>query len=305
MKILAAGSMNMDIVTRVHHHPSPGETISGINTNFFSGGKGANQAVAAVRSGAEVSMAGSLGDDFFGSEIIRLLSMDNISLTYVQTGKETTGTALITIDDEGENNIILSKGANGDWEDSDLVGIDFTQYNAILLQNEIPWEMNALILEKASKLGVKTFFNPAPALQITKRYLSMIDVLILNEIEAKELTGIPIDSVEEGYAAGEKLIQQGVSEVIITLGKQGSLYVDGNGQQILVPAFDVNTIDTTAAGDTFIGSFAAKYVSGWKIASSLRYASAAAALTVTTEGAQNSIPIEEEVTTFINKRSDI
>lgn len=304
-RILVVGSMNMDIINRVNKHPLLGETIHGKYTTFSSGGKGANQAIAAARSGAEVYMAGSVGDDFFGSEIRRLLSKDEVSSKYIQTKQETTGVAVITIDDGGENSIILSKGANGKYIESDLEGVEFAQYDAILLQNEIPWKTNAFILEKTSRLGVRTFFNPAPALRINKQYLSLIDVLILNEVEANEMSELPVGNIEEAYLAAQALVQQGIAEVVITLGKQGSLYVNCKGEKIFSPAFCVNTVDTTAAGDTFIGTFSNMYTSGLDIEASLRYASAAAALTVMFEGAQESIPTSQQVITFIQKGSEL
>lgn len=296
--ILVVGSMNMDIVTRVNRHPLPGETIHGVSTSFFSGGKGANQAVAAVRSGASVTMAGALGEDFFGNEISRLLLNDHINLSYVKRKSSMTGTAIITIDDSGENNIILNKGANGSFIPEDLLDVELSQYDAILLQNEIPWETNAFILEKASALNIKTVFNPAPALSIKDEYFPMIDLLILNEIEAAEMTRIPVKDQESACQSAFRLIAKGVSEVIVTLGKQGAVYMNQKGTIIQTSAFDVPTVDTTAAGDTFIGAFVSAYFNK-DVTESLKFASAAAALAVTKEGSQNSIPSAKQVDDFL------
>ena len=296
--ILVVGSMNMDIVTRVNRHPLPGETIHGVSTSFFSGGKGANQAVAAVRSGAAVTMAGALGEDFFGNEITRLLLNDHIKLSHVKRKNSMTGTAIITIDDSGENNIILNKGANGCFIPEDLSDVELNQYDAILLQNEIPWETNAFILEKASALNIKTVLNPAPALSIKDKYFPMIDLLILNEIEAAEMTNITVNNQESAHQSALSLIEKGVAEVIVTLGKQGALYMNRKGIVFQSSAFDVPTVDTTAAGDTFIGAFVSASFNK-DVAESLKYAAAAAALAVTKEGSQSSIPSQEQVNDFL------
>jgi ribokinase len=299
--ILVVGSMNMDIVTQVDRHPVPGETIHGKRTSFHSGGKGANQAVAAARSGSAVSMAGALGSDPFGNEIRRRLTDDGINLQYVLSKPATTGVAIITIDSMGENNIVLSTGANGLYSEADSEGLDFSSYDAILLQNEIPWDANRRVLEKAAMAGTRVIFNPAPALLIEQRYLPMIGMLILNEVEAEELTGLKVDRHESVQQACEILIGRGVKEVIVTLGSRGCFYLNDSGKSIATHAYKVSVVDTTAAGDTFIGAFAAKYLSGERIEDSLRYATAAAALTVSTEGAQSSIPTDNQVMTFISK----
>jgi ribokinase len=299
--ILVVGSMNMDIVTQVERHPVLGETIHGKRTSFHSGGKGANQAVAAARSGSAISMAGALGSDLFGNEIRRRLTEDGINLQYVLSKPVTTGIAIITIDSMGENNIVLSTGANGLYSEADSERLDFSAYDAILLQNEISWDTNLRVLEKAALAGTRVFFNPAPALLIEQRYLPMIGMLILNEVEMEELTGLKLDRQESIQQACEILIEQGVKEVIVTLGSRGSFYLNYSGKSIATRAFKVSAVDTTAAGDTFIGAFAAKYFSYERIEDSLSYATAAAALTITYEGAQSSIPTENEVLTFMNK----
>lgn len=301
--ILIAGSMNMDIVTQVRRHPVPGETMHGQATNFFSGGKGANQAVAAARSGATVHMAGALGDDVFGREILSGLSAEGIGVDYVLMKPVTTGVAIITIDANGENTIVLSPGANGAYTADDAAEIDFSIYDVVLLQNEIPWDTNRIILRKAKEAGARVVFNPAPALQIDSQYLSLFDLLILNEVEAAEICGLPANNPDEACRAGGMLVKMGVGEVIITLGKQGSVYVNGDGETIVTPAYRVTVVDTTAAGDTFIGAFVAQYYSGQPLSVSLRYASAAAALTVSARGAQSSIPSERKVRAFMEASS--
>ncbi|MBO1005659.1 ribokinase [Pseudogracilibacillus auburnensis] len=302
--ILVAGSMNIDIVTKVNRHPLPGETIHGMETSLFPGGKGANQAVAAARLGASVCMVGAVGNDLFGNEIKRILSDDGIDLTHVKEKNSTTGMALITIDQTGENNIILSQGANGLITKEDISRVSYDRFDAILLQNEIPWEANAFVLEKAQHHQVKTVFNPAPALAISKDYLSLIDILILNEHEATEMTQCKCDTEEDIVRSAQFLIDCGVKEVIITLGKKGSFYMNNKQKVYSTAALQVPVVDTTAAGDTFIGAFIAKYMSGHSVEKSLDYASVAAAISVTIEGAQNSIPNVDKVNNFMQRKEE-
>lgn len=302
--ILVVGSMNMDIVTQVERHPVPGETIQGLETQFYSGGKGANQAVAASRSGAKVTMAGGLGSDTFARMIRSGLESDGINLDYVKEMNQPTGIALITIDQLGENNIILSAGANGALIESDVEQIPLGEYDALLMQNEIPEGATRKVLELAAEAGVPVFMNPAPLSGFDRSLLSMVDFLIVNEIEAGELTGISVDHMDNAHAAGRLLLQEGISHVVVTLGSKGSLYLDQQQTFIETPAFPVEAIDTTAAGDTFIGALAAKYAAGETLQDGLRYATAASALTVSGAGAQSSIPLEAQVLAFL-ERTDI
>jgi ribokinase len=302
--VLVIGSMNMDIVTRVARHPLPGETIHGRRTSFYSGGKGANQAIAAARAGCDVSIAGGLGHDFFGNEIMRLLSVDGINTDHICRKHEMTGVALINIDDSGENNIILSRGANGAYCEADLQGLAFDQYDAVVLQNEIPWDVNRIVIESAARERVKIYMNPAPAMCIEEQYLPMINTLIVNEIEAGVMAGTKVCSVDDAIGAARSLTDRGIEEMIVTLGTKGSVYLHRGGRQIITSIFEVDTVDTTAAGDTFIGTFIAKHLSKESIEDCLIYASAASALAVTREGAQDSIPYKEEVEKFITDRAN-
>ncbi|MFE4714230.1 ribokinase [Paenibacillus sp. NPDC056722] len=300
-KVLVVGSMNMDIVTQVQRHPIPGETIQGQETQFFVGGKGANQAVAASRSGTTVTMAGGLGDDFFGQDIRRKLSADNIDMEGVLRKPLTTGMAIITVDHLGENSIILSAGANAAYSEQDVQGLELSDYDAILLQNEIPRETNRAVLKLAKVAGTTVFANPAPVLGFELADLKFIDFLILNEIEAEALSGVKLDDVVKVDEAGKRILEQGVQGVIITLGSKGSFYIDTSGLMISTPAYKVDVVDTTAAGDTFIGAFVSKYLTGEGVEYSLNYATAASALTVSAPGALSSIPEEARVLEFMGK----
>ncbi|MFF2089578.1 ribokinase [Paenibacillus sp. NPDC058174] len=300
-KILVVGSMNMDIVTQVERHPIPRETIHGNETRFFIGGKGANQAVAAARSGATVAMAGGLGTDSFGADIRKQLAEDGIDLDYVSGQPAATGIAMITIDQTGENNIILSAGANGKYGEDEVDTLDLSGFDVILLQNEIAQAVNERVLDKAAAAQIPVFLNPAPIAGFDPAQLSKVNFLILNEVEAEELSGIRIDGFSEALQAGKQLLEAGLSHLIITLGSKGSLYMDQAGTQIETPAFSVDAVDTTAAGDTFIGAFAAKYIAGIPLTESLRYATAASALAVSAAGAQSSIPEQDQVHEFLQR----
>ncbi|MFE0559127.1 MULTISPECIES: ribokinase [Paenibacillus] len=298
-KILVVGSMNMDIVTQVERHPIPGETIQGNETRFFIGGKGANQAVAASRSGASVAMAGALGSDSFGIDIRRELAEARIDLDHVIEKPCMTGLALITIDGAGENNIILSSGANGRYGADEVDKLDLSGFDVILLQNEISSAANQRVLDKAAEQRIPVFMNPAPIDGFDQSQLSKVTFLILNEVEAEELSGIRIEGSSQALEAGKKLLNDGIPHLIITLGSKGSIYMDQSGRQITLTAFSVDVVDTTAAGDTFIGAFAAKYVTGAELRDCLCYATAASALAVSEPGAQSSIPTEEQVQSFL------
>jgi len=297
--ILVVGSMNVDIVTQVDRHPVPGETIQGLQTGFFIGGKGANQAVAAARSGASVAMAGGIGSDSFGRDIRKNLAEERIDLGFVAKKPATTGIALITIDKAGENNIVLSAGANGMYGEEDVDELNLSGYDAILLQNEISQAANRRVLDRAAEAGIPVFMNPAPIAGFDRTRLSKIRYLILNETEAEELSGVGIDGIGKARQAGKQMLEAGIPHLIITLGSQGSLYMDQAGTEIEMPAFSVHAVDTTAAGDTFIGAFAAKYLAGAGLRESLRYATAASALAVSAAGAQSSIPAEDQVRAFL------
>ncbi|MFD7525331.1 ribokinase [Paenibacillus chitinolyticus] len=298
-KILVVGSMNMDIVTQVERHPIPGETIQGNETRFFIGGKGANQAVAASRSGVSVAMAGGLGVDSFGADIRRGLAEDNIILDYVADQPCMTGLALITVDGAGENNIILSSGANGRYGEEEIDQLDLSGFDVILLQNEISSAANQRVLDKAAEKHIPVFMNPAPIDGFDRSQLRKVAFLILNEVEAEVLSGVRIEGSSQALEAGKKLLNDGIPHLIITLGSKGSIYMDQSGGQITFPAFSVDVVDTTAAGDTFIGAFAAKYVTGAELHDCLRYATAASALAVAQPGAQSSIPTDDQVQSFL------
>lgn len=295
--IVVVGSINMDIVNRVNKHPLPGETIKGLGTEYMPGGKGANQAVAAARCGGQVTMLGAVGNDSFGPELLQSLASAGVRTDAVKVKAGTSGLAFIMVDEEGENSIILSEGANGELTKEDVSGAAglFEDAYAVLLQNEVPWPTTEAAMKAARAAGARVVLNPAPAFELPAEAFSLIDVLILNETEAEVISGLPVGSLEQADLAVAELVQRGIGTVILTLGEKGALLADRAGERLHTAAFPVKPVDTTAAGDTFIGAFASAGARGLALAEALRFAAAAAALTVTRKGAQESIPTQAEV----------
>jgi ribokinase len=304
--IIVVGSLNMDIVTRVHRFPAPGETLQASKTQFSPGGKGANQAVAAARMGASVVMAGGVGNDSFGVELKETLATSSVDIRGILQQSDTTGIADITVDENGQNTILISGGANMaySWEEASSVLKQLHLFDGCkiaLFQNEIAMQTNEDAIRDLAKRGVRIFYNPAPAIPVGNHcdVFSLIDILILNEHEAEVLTGVKVeDDSSAGYAA-RKLLTLGVGSVILTLGSKGLFYLDKGGMEIEMPAFPVKVVDTTAAGDTFIGSFAAAISAGKPVGEALQIGSAAAALSVMKPGAQVSIPTRADVDSFL------
>ncbi|WP_141500014.1 ribokinase [Paenibacillus luteus] len=300
-KILVIGSINMDVVNHVLKHPLPGETIKSLKTDYNPGGKGANQAAAASLAGAQVIFIGAVGNDPFASQLLSAIHRIGVQPDFLFKKDGNSGLASITVDASGENHIILTEGANGlltvnDIKDSLEL---FDSADIVMLQNEINWETTRYVMEESHKRGISVYFNPAPALQIPLDILHFIDVLILNESEAESLTGITVSNDIQAIQAAAKLIEGGAGKVVLTLGNKGSLFTDSNGMVIHVPAFDVQAVDTTAAGDTFIGVLAATTGSKNISEETLRFATAAAAIKVTRKGALDSIPNKSEIEEFL------
>jgi len=295
----------MDVVNRVKAHPQPGETIHGLSTAYFAGGKGANQAVAAARSGAQVRMVGAVGQDDFGRQLVEGLQADGIQVSALEVKEGLSGMAFIAVDDAGENSIILSQGANGQLTANDVVKhwpVVQEQCRAVLLQNEIPWAATAAAIHAAADAGVKVYMNPAPACKVPEAELACIDVLIVNESEAEAICGIqPHDEASAQHAA-KTLVMSGVKTVIVTMGEQGAYYANHEDQAAFVPAYRVQAVDTTGAGDTFIGAFCAAHEGkGLSVPEAMRFAAAASAIAVTRSGAQAAIPHEQEIMRWIEQ----
>ncbi|MFD2671713.1 ribokinase [Marinicrinis sediminis] len=302
--IYVVGSINMDLVQQVQSFPQPGETIHSVHSFYSPGGKGANQAVAAAKSGAETYMLGAVGSDAFADELTTSLMQKGVNIEQVLHKAGTSGVATITVDGSGQNHIILTAGANGELTSEDSQGWYglFKKGSIVLFQNEIPWRTTQDTMKAVRQAGGYTIFNPAPAMPIPEEALPLIDLLVVNETEAEVISKRAAGTISAAKQAAETILETGVPRVILTLGEQGSLYMDQDGLSFVTPAYSVHAVDTTAAGDTFIGALAARLAltsqfKDWNEA--LAYASAAAALTVTRRGAQESIPTLQQIEAFI------
>ena len=288
--ILVAGSANLDFVVRATHIPSPGETVLGREFKTFPGGKGANQAVACARcGGVKTEMLLALGDDAFAAPIEASLKSAGVRMHVLRMPDHSTGTAFICVSDAGENAITVAPGANSCLRDAHLPPLDGVSY--LMLQLEIPIETVAAYARRAHAQGVKVMLNAAPAQALPAELLSLIDVLVLNEVELARLTN------SNGNIA-QCLSQIAVACVVVTLGKQGCI-ARLNGEFLTQPACAVDVIDTTAAGDTFCGVLAASLSRNLGMQDALMQASAASALACTRLGAQQSIPAQADVQAFL------
>jgi ribokinase len=291
-RIAVAGSLNMDLVVRSPRIPRPGETIIGGEYRHVPGGKGANQAVAAARLGAEVAMVGRLGRDAFGEQLRRNLAAGGVDTAFVlQNAGIATGVALIVVDDTGQNTIVVAPGANMRLSpaDVDAAAHAIAGADVLLLQLEIPLDAVIRAAEVAREHGVTVILNPAPARSLPPHLLSMVDVLIPNESEAALLTGLQVDSQSEAEEAATALLQLGAGAAVLTLGARGALLAQEGHCQI-ASAFPVQPVDTTAAGDAFVAGFAVALAEGSTMAGAVRWGNAAGALATTQHGAQPSLP---------------
>jgi ribokinase len=304
-RVTVVGSLNMDLVARAPRIPQPGETIIGGDFHTVPGGKGANQAVAAARLGAQVSMVGRVGRDAFADPLLNNLAAAGVDHTFVtQDPEAATGVALIVVDDAGQNSIVVASGANMRLSLADVDGAEaaIAAADALLLQLESPLETVTRAAKVARAHGVKVILNPAPARSLPGALLSLVDVLIPNESETALLTGMPVGDQAEAEAAATALRGLGVGTVILTLGERGALLAREEKTE-LFPAFDVTSVDTTAAGDAFVGGFAVALAEGQSLAEAVRWGNAAGALATTKLGAQPSLPTRQEIKEFIKGRS--
>jgi ribokinase len=299
--ITVIGSLNMDLVVQASRYPLSGETLAGTGFHMLPGGKGANQAMAACLAGANTNMIGCVGQDPFGKILIDSLSQAGVNVDGVQelTGVS-TGIATILVEENGENRIIIVPGAN-DRVTSSILENEWRRIacsSMVILQHEIPLSSVHAIIKHCQIERIPVVFNPAPIYSIQEEILAAIDTLILNETEASALTRINCRGTQTAFQAARALLKNKTQTIIITLGKDGAVLVDQKSE-IHQPAYAVKAVDTTAAGDTFVGSYAAMILEGKTAKDSLAYAAAASAIAVTRLGAQASIPNREEVMHFL------
>jgi len=302
-KALVIGSLNMDMTVKVEELPKLGETIFGDDFYESCGGKGANQAVAISKLGMETEMIGMVGKDSQGEKLIQNLNKYGIKSDNIIKSDDLTGRAIITVDKKGDNNIIVIPGSNFKitkeyiQEKQDVIASS----DVVILQNEIPFETVEFSLLKAKELGKITIFNPAPARQLSEKIFKNTDYLILNETEMEEIFGIGInDKVYIGRIFHKKK-ECGIRNIILTLGDNGSILFSEDDNIKKYDAYEVKAVDTTAAGDSFIGAFTMKICETGDVDKAIKYATAVSAIVVTRQGAQDSIPTREEIEKFIEK----
>jgi len=302
--ITVIGSLNMDLVVRTPKIPMAGETLAGSDFHLIPGGKGANQSVASARAEAPTRMIGCVGKDAFGPVLVNSLVAAGVDASgVIQLNEVSTGTATILVEDNGENRIIIVAGANGRVT-TELVQQQWPVVQGsdlILLQHEIPLTTIHAVIERARAEGMRVILNPAPFYAIPLDILAKIETLILNKVEAAALTGLPVNDLAAAHTAAQVILDRGVNNVIITLGSNGAVLHNAQ-DKLFQPGFKVKVVDTTAAGDTFTGGYAASILNGQNPYDALLYATAASALAVTRLGAQTSIPGREEVEAFIAAR---
>ncbi|MEK4488908.1 ribokinase [Paenibacillus sp. FSL L8-0493] len=305
LDIVVIGSLNMDMVVRTKRSPDAGETLIGQAFALSPGGKGANQAVAAARLGAEVSMIGRVGKDTFGSEMLEIIRNEGIHIEHISVSEhQATGVASIVIEEDGENRIIVVPGANIELTVEDIQALEavISQAKIIVLQLEMDLAMSEQATAIAHRKGIPVILNPAPARVLKDEMLAQVSYLTPNETEAGILSGMTVDSAETAEQAARILLQKGVQNVIVTLGSKGALIVNAEGAKA-VPGFPVKAVDTVAAGDSFNGALAQQLVLGKTLEEAVSFANAVGALAVGKEGAIPSLPQLSEVEEFLKRNS--
>ncbi|HHU5759823.1 TPA: ribokinase [Raoultella ornithinolytica] len=303
-KLVVLGSINADHILNLESFPTPGETVTGHHYQVAFGGKGANQAVAAGRSGADIAFIACTGDDDIGERVRCQLERDRIDVAPVRAvNAQSTGVALIFVNAEGENVIGIHAGANAalSVEQVEAEKARIAGAQALLMQLESPLESVLAAAKIAHQHQTTVVLNPAPARDLPDELLSLIDIITPNETEAEKLTGIRVENDDDAAKAARVLHEKGIGIVMITLGSRG-VWVSHDGQGRRVPGFKVQAVDTIAAGDTFNGAFVTALLEGTALDEAIRFAHAAAAIAVTRKGAQPSVPWREEIDEFLRQQ---
>lgn len=300
-RICILGSINMDLILNVKKMPQVGETILGENLKNASGGKGANQAVAASRCSSKVSMIGKVGNDNSGKSLVENLVKDSIDVSYVSVDiNSPTGTAIITVNEEGNNSIIVIPGANMTISHAEILSAKkiIQDSDLIISQFETPFQATIDAFKIAREKGVITILNPAPAKTIPDELYSLTDIIAPNETEVYDLSGIKVENLKDAKKAADIFLQKGIKYVIITLGEKGAALIDKDRAE-LIPAYKVNAVDTTAAGDSFIGALASKIdltsLDFDNLIQAIKFGNKVSSIVVQKEGAQPSIPYLSEI----------
>ncbi|NLG29396.1 MAG: ribokinase [Chloroflexi bacterium] len=296
-EIVVLGSINMDLVVRAERMPRPGETLRGDHFITVPGGKGANQAAAAARQGANVQLIGRVGADSFGPVLLDNLRAQGVGVEHVRSDPEAaSGVAMIILDARGENSIVIAPGANGRITVDDVRAARplLAAARYLLLQLEVPLPAVRAAIDYAVEAGVPVILNAAPALPVDAEFLRGVHTLVVNESEAETLTGRLVADLQAARAAGRTLLHWGIPVVILTLGAQGALLVTADCETH-VPARPVTVVDTTAAGDAFVGGLAAALLQGYDLPQAVEWANCAGGLATTVLGAQTSLPSAAQV----------
>ena len=295
--VVVLGGINMDLVTISARFPRPGETVVGSRFLTYPGGKGANQAVAAARMGAATAMVGRVGDDVFGPQLIETLRDSGIKVDGVAVAQDTTsGIAVINIDESAQNQIIQILGANDTCGDAEAVRVGQALVNAstLLLQLEVSVDLSLKVAKETFEQGKTVILDPGPVRHIPSEFFAYCSVITPNETEAQALVGFPVVDRTSAAQAAEQLLARGVGIAVVTLGAQGVYFANADGGDFVTP-FQVDAIDSVAAGDAFNGALAVSLAEGATLEHSVRMAAAAGALAVTKSGAQDSMPYRKEV----------
>ena len=302
-KVTVVGSFMYDLVATASRRPKTGETLIGDSFGMFLGGKGANQAIAASRAGASVTMVGRLGNDLFGDQFLEKFSEEGIKTDFViQDTENGTGVGMPLIDASGDNSIVIIPQANMALtvENIDKAESVIADSDVLVLQCEVPMEANKRAAEIANKNDTLVILNPAPARKIPDTLLSLVDIITPNESEAEILTDMPTETNSQAMEAAHHLLSKRVETVILTLGSRGSLLLTEKMEK-RIPAYSVDVIDTTAAGDAFCGALAVILSNGSIIEEAIKIANAAGALAVTKLGAEPSLPTKKDIDQLINR----
>ncbi|MDD2426505.1 MAG: ribokinase [Eubacteriales bacterium] len=297
--ITVVGSLNMDLVVQTEQIPRVGETVLARDLRYVEGGKGANQAVAAARLGGNVSMIGAVGSDDMGDRLLTVLERDGVDISGIKRSTEPNGIALIIVDANGNNSITVVSGANFDL-DAEYIHLHEDKIagaSIVLAQLECPLEFVAEAMLVAKNHGCTTVLNPAPAQKLSAELLANVDILTPNETELELLSGHSTATPEEIEAAGRKLMESGIKSLIVTLGSKGCFYMDADSAEYY-PSYKVKMTDSTAAGDCFNGALVTALDRGDYMHDAIHYAMKAAAISVTREGAQPSLPTVKDMENF-------